>query len=256
MKGLRVIEALAHSGGPLGISEIARMIDMNQSAVQRLLNTLVENGYARQPDGSRKYQLTYALWELGLRSVEDNQMRRLLRPTLRLGAHLTGLTCFFALECSPFVVYFDRVEGPRGRPHSAEPGRKVPITATASGKAIFPFFSPERRAALVQPTTDATGFVPFPGLPMAEIEAITTQVRRDRYATSVSGMRKGMNSVAAPVWSTGPEPIGAIVLTSSETELHADTFPNYGTNVVELAEEATVSLGGTSFRNSAELAQR
>lgn len=255
MKGLRVLEALAHSGRPIGISEISRLIDMNQSAVQRLLNTLVETGYARQADGSHKYQLTYALWQLGMTSMDDNEMRRLLRPTLRLGVHLTGMTCFFALEQFPFVIYFDRVEGPRGKPHSAEPGRIVPMTATASGRAIFPFMAAERRAILQHATTDPTGFVPFPGLPAAEIEAVTAQVRRDRYAVSQSGMRKGMNSVAAPVWSKGPEPVGAIVLTSSETELRHEDFPTYGARVLELAEEATMSLGGSSFRNMAELGQ-
>ena len=253
-KGLRVIEALAHSNQPRGITELSRMLDMNQSAVQRLVNTLVDQGYARQAEGTRKYRLTQTLWELGQRSVEDNALRRLLRPTLRLGAHVTGMTCFFAIESFPFVVYFDRVEGPRGRPHSAEPGRKVPITATASGKAIFPYLPAERRALLAQPATDRTGFVHFPGLERQIIDQITRQVRRDRYAFSASGMRKGMNSVAAPVWSKAPEPLGAIVLTSSETELRAADFPEYGARVLELAEEATISLGGAAFRNTAELA--
>lgn len=252
-KGLRVIEALAHSNQPRGITELARMLDMNQSAVQRLVNTLVDQGYARQAEGTRKYRLTQTLWELGQRSVEDNALRRLLRPTLRLGAHVTGMTCFFAIESFPFVVYFDRVEGPRGRPHSAEPGRKVPMTATASGRAIFPYLPTERRALLAHPATDRTGFVPFPGLERQIIDQITRQVRRDRYAFSASGMRKGMNSVAAPVWSKAPEPLGAIVLTSSETELRIEDFPEYGARVLELAEEATVSLGGAAFRNTAEL---
>jgi DNA-binding IclR family transcriptional regulator len=253
-KGIRVLEALAHSSRPVGIAEIARLIDMNQSAVQRLLHTLVEKGYARQAEGSRKYQLTYSLWSLGMQSIEDDEMRRLLRPTLRLGAHLTGMTCFFALEVLPFVIYFDRVEGRLGRPHSAEPGRKIPITATASGRAIFPFLAPDRRALLAKPATDPSGFVPFPGLPLDDIEAITNRVRKDRYATSMSGMRKGMNSVAAPVWTTGPEPIGSIVLTSSDTALTEANFPTFGAQVLELAEDATVSLGGSSYRNAAELA--
>ncbi|WP_162300794.1 IclR family transcriptional regulator [Alkalilacustris brevis] len=252
-KGLRILEALAHSNQPRGITELARMLDMNQSAVQRLINTLVKQGYARQAEGTRKYRLTYSLWELGQRSVEDSALRRLLRPTLLLGAHVTGMTCFFAMESFPFVVYFDRVEGRRGRPHSAEPGRKVPMTATASGKAIFPYLPARRRAQLAQPATDWTGFVPFPGLDLDVIEEVVQQVRRDRYAWSVSGMRKGMNSVAAPVWSKAPEPLGAIVLTSSETELRVEEFPSYGAHVLELAEEATVSLGGAAFRNTAEL---
>lgn len=253
IKGLRVLEALAHSDAPRGLSELARGLDMNQSAVQRLLNSLVTAGYAEKVDATRKYQLTYSLWELGMRSIADNAARRRIHPTLRLGAHVTGLTCFFALAAPPFVIYLDRVEGVRGRPHSAEPGRKVAITATASGRAIVPYLPARARAALTRPATDWSGYVRFEGIAQDELDVMVRQIRRDRYAFSQSGVRKGMNSVAAPVWTNRPMPLGSIVLTASETELSAEDIPLYGARALELAEEATVSLGGTSFRNAAEL---
>ncbi|MEO3388008.1 IclR family transcriptional regulator [Mesorhizobium sp. CAU 1741] len=253
IKGLRVLEALAHSDTPRGLSELSRSLDMNQSAVQRLLSALVTAGYAEKVDTARKYQLTFSLWELGMRSIADNAARRRIHPTLRLGAHVTGLTCFFALAAPPFVIYLDRVEGARGRPHSAEPGRKVAITATASGKSIVPYLPARMRNALTQPATDWSGHVRFDGITQDALDALVKQVRRDRYAVSQSGVRKGMNSVAAPVWTNRPMPLGSIVLTASETELRAEDMPVYGARVLELAEEATVSLGGTSFRNAAEL---
>lgn len=253
-KGLKVLEALAHSPDPRGLSELARSLDMNQSAVQRHLNALVAAGYAEQPKGSRKYQSTISLWELGMRSIADNSARRLLRPTLRLGAQATNYTCFFALLTFPFVTYFERVEGVRSQPHSAELGQKIPIPATASGKAMLPHLPQAMREALARDSTDWSGHVPYSGVPMEHLEQITMEVRNNRYAVSQGGVRKGRNSVAAPVWADGPVPFGSIVLTAGENELPPEAFPSVGAKVLELAEEATISLGGAKFRNTAELA--
>lgn len=252
-KGLKVLEALAYSSEPRGLSDLARSLDMNQSAVQRHLNALVAAGYAEQPKGSRKYQLTISLWELGMRSIADNSARRLLRPTLRLGSQATRYTCFFARLAFPFVIYFERVEGLKSQPHSAELGNKIPLTATASGRAILPYLPLTMRQALTQDATDWSGYVSYKGVSSDVIETITREVRQNRYAFSQGGVRKGRNSVAAPVWADGPIPFGSIVLTAGEDELPPDAFPSVGAKVVELAEEATISLGGTAFRNAAEL---
>nr|CAD6630312.1 IclR family transcriptional regulator [arsenite-oxidising bacterium NT-25] len=252
-KGLKVLEALAHSSEPRGLSDLARSLGMNQSAVQRHLNTLVAAGYAEQPRGSRKYQLTVSLWELGMRSIVDNSARRLLRPTLRLGSQATRYTCFFARLAFPFVIYFERVEGVRSPPHSAELGTKIPLTSTASGKAILAYLPQTMRQALTQDATDWSGYVPYKGVSPDVIDAITQEVRHNRYAVSQGGLRKGRNSVAAPVWADGPLPFGSIVLTAGQDELPPDAFASVGAKVLELAEEATISLGGTAFRNAAEL---
>lgn len=60
-KGLRVIEYLAHAGGPRGISEIARRIGMNKSAVQRIISTLKETGYVEKAPDTAKYRLTLSI---------------------------------------------------------------------------------------------------------------------------------------------------------------------------------------------------
>lgn len=253
IKGLSVLEALAHSSEPRGLTELARSLEMNQSAVQRLLNALVKAGYAEQAEGSRKYQLNYALWELGMRSIQDNAARRLIRPTLRLGAHLTGMTCYFALAAVPFVTYFERVEGVRSLPHSAEIGRKVSMNASAAGQAILAYLPTESRATLTTNTADWTGHVKHVGVPLAEIEGIAKRVRQNRYAVSQGGLRKGRNSIAAPVWGNRPAPIGSIGLTAGEDELTPKLFETIGAKALELAEEASLSLGGSVFRNAAEL---
>mgnify|MGYP001110744790 FL=1 len=243
-KGLRLLEALCLAREPIGITALARDLDMNLSAVQRLLGTLVAAGYVEQTQ-DRKYQATLLTWEIGAQVLRDNVYRRAVHPILRRAAHTTGFTAFFMLNNVPFATYFDKVEGRNGVTYSSELGTSVPITATASGLAITAFLNPQQRQKLLKEVKRGM-IVYVPGDQQA-LEETTAQIRDQRYATSQSGFRKGVNSVAAPVWNENNEVCGSIALTADENELRAEHFEEVGRAVVRWAEEATVSLGGFPY---------
>lgn len=252
VKGLQVIEALAHNGGAMGITEIARALDMNQSAVQRILGVLTERGYISRPPGSRKYQLTLALWELGSQVVEHHQQRRLVHPILRFAAQTTGFTAFLTYLAHPFIVYLDKVEGAHGRAHSNEPGSRIPIHRTAAGKAVLAYLPRQQVRSLAKPQTDWSGFLTSgPIDPETLTEEIDT-IRRRRYAVSQGGMTIGVNSIACPIWATEDVPFGSIALTAEERDLPSSRFEELGEKLLAMAREATVALGGLHHQQAAE----
>ncbi len=244
-KGLRLLEALCIAREPIGITDLSRSIDMNLSAVQRLLGTLVKLGYAEQIAKSRKYRATLMTWEMGAQALRDNVYRRAVHPILRHAAHSIGYTAYFILNNAPFVTYFDKVEGPKGLTYTSELGTSVPIAATAAGMAIVAFLPPEECAKLGTPAVRDN--VEFKGLVLSDLADRIAEVRQRRYATSESGFRKGVNSVAAPVWGNEGNVCGSIAITADEHELKADKFPAIGVEVVRWAEEATIVLGGVPY---------
>jgi len=251
IKGLKVIEYLAHAKEAKGISEIAREISMNKSAVQRILNTLYASDYVEQAPGTSKYQLTLSIWELGSYVVERHQARRLLHPILRFGAQSTGFTAFLSYASFPFVVYLDKVEGAHGRAHSAEPGRRVPITRTAAGKAVLAFLPQEDLSKLDKEWLDWTGYVRSEPISIDTIKAEIEDIRQRRYATSEGGLRPGVNSLAAPIWWRDERPYGSLVLTADEQNMPRDAFAEIGAKIVAMSEEATLALGGEAFQRQA-----
>ncbi|MGZ4762598.1 MAG: helix-turn-helix domain-containing protein, partial [Ilumatobacteraceae bacterium] len=63
-KTLRVLEAFSFAEPVLGVSEIARKLDMGKSTVHRALSTLLERGYvSKTPDD--RYRLGLKLHEMG-----------------------------------------------------------------------------------------------------------------------------------------------------------------------------------------------
>lgn len=243
-KGLRLLDALCHAREPIGITALARDIDMNLSAVQRLLGTLVSLGYAEQVQG-RKYQATLLTWETGTQVLRDNIYRRSIHPILRHAAHSTGYTAFFMLNNVPFATYFDKVEGRNGLTYSAELGTSVPITATASGLAITAFLDADQRQKLsLRASRGAIQYTPSDN---ELLDETLSKIRDQRYATSQSGFRKGVNSIAAPVWRENKTVCGSIALTADENEMKAENFAEVGRVVVRWADEATVLLGGIPY---------
>lgn len=248
VKGLRVLEILAYAGEPRGISEIARDLDLNKSAVQRILTTLQARGYVTQEPGARKYQLSLSLWELGSHAVADHPVRRLVQPIMRYAAQRTGFTAFLTCASFPFFLYLHKVEGAHGRMYSVDLGKRVPLTRTAAGKAILAYLPDELVEQLRYPHADWTGFVTTePDDPAALREEIAV-IRAAGYATSESGLIAGGNSVAAPIWWDRHEPFGSLLLTADDQSLRAENFAELGVIVGEMADEATRALGGVNHR--------
>ena len=240
-KCLRVLEALAASDSPRGISEFSRELKLDKSAVQRIFQTLTVEGYVEKDALTSQYRPTLKLWELGSLVIDRNETRRLLRPTLRHAAKTSGLTVYFAWADFPDVIYLDKVEGEKGRPNSSDPGRRIAMHLAASGRAILAFFDEKSienigKSIAVDPDFDDQY--------VHRLKEELILIRQRMYACTERGSAALISSIAAPVWGANSAPIGSIVLTSDSATLPRADFERVGTITVSIAEQATRMLGG------------
>ncbi|MBG0770906.1 MAG: helix-turn-helix domain-containing protein, partial [Anaerolineaceae bacterium] len=54
-RGLEVLELLSNSEQPLGVTQIAAVVNYDKSTVYRLLSTLMARGYVVQDPDTRRY---------------------------------------------------------------------------------------------------------------------------------------------------------------------------------------------------------
>jgi IclR family KDG regulon transcriptional repressor len=240
-KCLRVLEALAASGSPRGISEFAREIKLDKSAVQRIFQTLTVEGYVEKDPASNHYKPTLRLWELGSQVINQNDMRRLLHPILRYAAKTSGMTVYFAWADFPDVVYLDKVEGEKGRPNSSDPGHRIAMHVAASGRAILAFLGQQE---IEKVEKSIAGQPDFDDQYPVRLKEELSLVRQRMYACTERGSTARINSVAAPVWQSDATPVGSIVLTSDSATLPRADFERVGMIAVSIAEQATRVLGG------------
>jgi IclR family transcriptional regulator, KDG regulon repressor len=254
IKALKVIEALAGSGGAMGITEVSRAIDMNKSAVQRILGVLTTRGYVEQLEGTRKYQLSLMFWELGTKVIENHPQRRLVHPILRYAAQSTGLTAFLTCYSHPFVIYLDKVEGANGRAHSTEPGNRIPLHRTAAGKAVLAYLPDALVKQLPKASSNWPGASRFGPVDMTQLKGELVRIRKNRFAVSEGGLKLGVNSIAAPIWAGAVTPFGSIALTADEKNLPRQQFGPLSEQLLTICREATIALGGAQFQEQAERA--
>ncbi len=242
-KGLRVLEALAASESARGISEFARELKLDKSAVQRIFQTLAAEGYIEKDAGSSQYKPTLRLWELGSVVISRNETRRQLHPILRYAAKTSGLTVYFAWTDFPDVIYLDKVEGEKGRPNSSDPGHRIPLHVAASGRAILAFFD-QQHFAKIEKSIDKHSEFDADYLKRLKADLKLTQQRL--FACTERGSTSRINSVAAPVWAPSSKlPVGSIVLTSNSATLPHSDFDRIGALAVSTGEQATRMLGSS-----------
>ena len=92
-KTLKLIEILAASAEPQRLSDLAAAADMPVATTLRMVNTLVQCGYAYQETrGAQRYGLTMRFLQIGQMTLEHMSIRDVARPYLMELAEATGET--------------------------------------------------------------------------------------------------------------------------------------------------------------------
>ena len=124
-------------------------------------------------------------------------------------------------------------------------GSSLSMTQTAGGLAIAAFLPAQDFEKFF--TKAVRGTAHFQPADRNKLLERVEVVRERRYATSESGVRRGVNSIAAPVWQKDGSICGSITLTADEHDLPPERFTEFGQRVVRWAEEATATLGGQPY---------
>ncbi len=193
-KALRVLSAVADSQ-PVSGSALARELDLDKNAVQRILITLGHQGWLQQDRLSRGWRLGPQSLVVGGRYA--GALRERAHPVLHDLAAETGETVtLWAVEGDAFTVV-DTVES------SQTLRGTIPIGYTASvaeGGDFLAFYDPPLRERLLA----EYGSGPMPEERVAAVREQGFYIVDTSYASTIA--------VGAPVWDGRPTPAAAILL--------------------------------------------
>jgi len=74
-RALTILEAVAGADSEIGVTELAKMLNLHKSTVHRLLNTLVHKGYIEQNPETEGYKLGIKAVELGSKVFNGLELR-------------------------------------------------------------------------------------------------------------------------------------------------------------------------------------
>lgn len=135
---LRALECLVERGD-VGVSEIARHLDVTVGTGHRILVTLVEVGFAEQNPQTRRYRPSGKVLSLA------QQMRGRVNVRDRVHLHLVELvqavreSAHLAVLDEGLVLYIDKVASDQPFGVEFRVGSRLPAHSTALGKALLAF---------------------------------------------------------------------------------------------------------------------
>lgn len=239
-RALQVLQAFSYEQPVLGVSELARTLDMGKSSVHRILSTLAEQGFVVKTDDDR-YRLGLKLHELGQLVVSTLELRTVAHaPLERLHAE-TGETVHVAVLDGTDAIYVHRIESERTLQTFARVGRRVPAYTTSSGKCLLAFGDQESVDAVVRA-----------GLKRIGPRSITTEkalretlraIRANGFAVSVEENQKGVLSIGAPVFGHDRSCVAAVSMAAPTIRTGTDKVPRLTRLVRKCALDISVGLG-------------
>ncbi|MFI6313785.1 IclR family transcriptional regulator [Nocardia fusca] len=133
----RALAVLAcfRNGEDLGVSEIARRLDLPVSTTHRLLSALVEAGFLDKMDSPSRYRLGTALAEYGQIAYRQHRIH-LAEPHLEELARITGAKASIAARHGNDAVLLGTSSWREADGHELQ-GLRLPLHASALGKVLL-----------------------------------------------------------------------------------------------------------------------
>lgn len=212
-RGLAVLSSFTPDQPELGISELARMLQLTRSTAHRYVATLAALGYLHQDDATRKYRLGPRVLDLGFAVLGSLELREIAAPHLRRLAETTGHTANLAIRDDIDAILIDRVRGRPRRYHhfefSLHIGSRLPLYCSATGKTLLAFLPPQDVDRLLD-RVEFTQRGPRTLTDRTALLAELDQVRRTGIAVNDEELDSGLRSIAAPVRSRSGTVVAAI----------------------------------------------
>jgi IclR family transcriptional regulator, acetate operon repressor len=238
---LRVLEEVA-TRQPVGVGELARLLEMPKSSVQRALHTLNTAGWICPATGEvTRWRVTTKALDVGRHASGDLGLRDAAVPVMEELRKRTEETIHLTVPEGDKAVLIERLETSKPVRISMALGHALPLHASANGKAMLatgPVTVVDELIARGLPRyTETTITDP------AELRADLAAIRHRGYATNSGEWRADVGSVAAAVLAGPDEPIASLSVNVPIGRLTELSQPLYGAAVREAAHALGALLG-------------
>jgi IclR family pca regulon transcriptional regulator len=237
-KGLAVIAAFGPEAPGMTIADVAARTGISRAAARRILRTLEALDYARVEN--HRYSLTPRVLNLGFSFLRSSEVGDRADPILRRASDAIRETCSLGLPSGTDMVYVahaicdDRLFSTR-----FTIGARLPMAATAIGRAYLAHVSNERRGEMLDAITPRSE-TPHTVIDRGALRAILDKTRQQGFAVTEEEYEIGANSIAVPVPGADGYAIGGVNIVVNKGRI---TSREMITRFVPVLTEAAKDLG-------------
>ena len=239
-KALRILELLARSDRPQGVTELASALALSKSSVHRPLSALVELGYVRREDDTGHYSASLKMWEVGSAVLERLDLKRIAAGPMAELSAATGETVHLSIPDGCDVVHIDKIECKHPIRAYSRVGGRVPLHCIATGKAILAFQSD---AFINAATSSLRRATPNTVVDRSRLLAELAQIRQTGIATSRGAWEVGVDGIAAPIHDATGHVVAGVGISGPAIRLRLKECAGYSALVASAATKISRFLG-------------
>ncbi len=243
-RALDILSLFGPQTPELGITDIAKALNLHKSTASGLVYTLERNGYISQNPDNRRYQLGLQLVERAGVLLDQIEIRKIAMPDLEDLRDWASESVNLAILDENQIIYIERLLTDKSLGFRNHIGKRAWPHSTALGKAILSHLPPQQALAVLQsyPLKSMTPNT------ITDINRLMQQFevfRQQGYAIEREENEIGGLCISAPIHNYGAVPIAAVSVSFPLSRLDEAIIADCGQKVREVAQRMSVKLGYT-----------
>jgi len=221
----RLLKAFSDREYEIGISNLARRLDLGKSTVHRLAATLVDAELLERNPETGAYRLGLALFDLGMLVRRKMSFVNEARPYLRALMERTGESVHLTVLDHAAVLYVNNIASPQAIRMQSNLGARVPAHCCSEGKVLLAHAVPEVVERVI-----AAGLAPRTPKTIVRAQRLRDElatVRARGYALDDEELELGLRGAAAPVRDHRGEVIAALSIAGPVQRVSKKTLQRF-----------------------------
>jgi IclR family KDG regulon transcriptional repressor len=239
-KTFAILELVATSKEPLGISEITRALDFNKSTVFNIIHTLADLEILKQaPDN--KFDLGIKFYLLSRASRNGSEIISTIHPYLEIINQNTNLSVFLGIRSGSYAVIVDKVDAAVDIKISSEIGMRLPLLAGAGGKAMLCQMSDDEIDRILSKNV-LRPFTRYSSIDKIKYKNMLKKARREGIAFDKEEYIEGIRALAVPLKINHGNPQLAIWAVGLKGQIKNEVIGTYAELLKKFAKEIEIRL--------------
>ncbi|GAA2788150.1 IclR family transcriptional regulator [Saccharopolyspora taberi] len=234
-----ILNAFTLARPSMTLREIQQRTGLPTSTVQRLVTNMVAHGFLDRAEDKIRIGARMAYWAGA--AAKDIDVLEVVNPALKNLRDATGETaCLFRVEGTQRVC-IAVAETHHALRRAMSVGKIAPLTVGSAGRVLLawnPDLAKRVLEAELPQLTDSTVTDPD------ELRRLIKDTRSEGYAITVGERIDGASGLAAPVFDSAGDLIGALMIHGPTLRMPYEKCVEWVDLLVEHAEEITRAVGG------------
>ncbi|WP_041527194.1 IclR family transcriptional regulator [Paracoccus aminophilus] len=238
---LRILEYVAFSPEPGGVTQIADSAGLAKSAAFKHLQTLMDHGFVTQDLVTSRYRLGPKAWLIGQQAQSLNDFTAIALPFMLAARNETGLAVVMSTPMPGAAFVTLTCASTHQIEIGVRTGSQLALHGSAQGKIFLAFGAPQQLEDLR--VTPLTAVTPHTITDWNVLAAEVAAARKAGFASAPQEALLGINTMAAPVFNYDGKLIASVAFVGSIQHIPTDPDPVLVQRLKTLTQDISRALG-------------